>query len=330
MDLSLLTDEQLESRLESLVANERETTIEVIACLAEMHRRHLAKRRGYSGLFLYCTKKLRYTPDEAMRRINAARLGAKWPEVLDKLSAGDLSVTAVRVLSPVLTEKNHRDILAEAVGKPIHQVELLAASLNPQPDKRDHIQVLSAPPPASSENPAPMDELPLFATALQTPMTLKETRVHFGFTGSEELLKKLERAKQLLWHSFPEGRLEDIVSAALDDLLDKRDPERQKEPRKPKLSKEDEERHRRYIPRWVRAEAWKKCGGRCAFTTSDGVRCEEPSGLEYDHIVPFALGGASDDPDNIRLLCRAHNQLSAKETFGDAAVRSGAPGATTN
>jgi hypothetical protein len=37
--------------------------------------------------------------------------------------------------------------------------------------------------------------------------------------------------------------------------------------------------------------------------------------LELDHIDPFSRGGAST-PDNLRLRCRAHNQLHAEECFG--------------
>lgn len=42
--------------------------------------------------------------------------------------------------------------------------------------------------------------------------------------------------------------------------------------------------------------------------------------LEYDHRRPFALGGSSDDAENIRLLCRAHNRLHAEYAFGKGFV----------
>ena len=40
--------------------------------------------------------------------------------------------------------------------------------------------------------------------------------------------------------------------------------------------------------------------------------------LEFDHIIPWAQGGLSDDPDNIRLLCRTHNQWTAREQTAPA------------
>jgi 5-methylcytosine-specific restriction endonuclease McrA len=31
--------------------------------------------------------------------------------------------------------------------------------------------------------------------------------------------------------------------------------------------------------------------------------------LQYDHVYPWSLGGRSDDPNNIQLLCGYHNRL---------------------
>jgi hypothetical protein len=39
--------------------------------------------------------------------------------------------------------------------------------------------------------------------------------------------------------------------------------------------------------------------------------------LEYDHVHPAALGGAAT-VENGRLLCRAHQLISAEQTFGRA------------
>jgi 5-methylcytosine-specific restriction endonuclease McrA len=109
------------------------------------------------------------------------------------------------------------------------------------------------------------------------------------------------------------------MDEALDALLDRIDRGRKKSPAKPKPVLPGLRR----IPEWVKDAVWKRDGGRCAFQGVDGARCEASEWLEYDHIRPFALGGTSDDPDNVRLLCRAHNQHRAREDFGDAAWTGG-------
>jgi len=160
---------------------------------------------------------------------------------------------------------------------------------------------------------------------------LSTQRVLCRFTGSEQLRRDLERARELLRHKHPAGRLEDIFSAALCCLLDRKDPDR-KAParsrgRRPRTSRPAGDKPhgsilcRRYIPRWVRDTVWRRDKGRCRFESPDGKVCGERGGLEFDHVVPWAMGGPSNDPRNIRLLCRAHNQLQSQRLFGGRAPR---------
>jgi len=145
-----------------------------------------------------------------------------------------------------------------------------------------------------------------------------------SFTADEVLLRKLKRARAVLWHKYPAGRLEDIFAEALDFLLDMKDPARRLE-RKKRLGRRPAPgaagNETRRIPQWVKDEVWARDAGRCAFAAPDGTRCPECEGLEFDHIMPWALGGRSHDPRNIRLLCRAHNQLRARRMFGRPTTR---------
>ncbi len=56
----------------------------------------------------------------------------------------------------------------------------------------------------------------------------------------------------------------------------------------------------RHIPPSVRREVWARDRGRC-------VQCKASDYLEFDHIIPFAKGGASS-LNNVQLLCRRCNQ----------------------
>jgi hypothetical protein len=71
----------------------------------------------------------------------------------------------------------------------------------------------------------------------------------------------------------------------------------------------------RGIPKSVCRLVWERDGGKCAFVSADGHRCETTRRLEIDHIQPLALGGATT-PDNLRLLCRPHNQFEAERVLG--------------
>lgn len=72
--------------------------------------------------------------------------------------------------------------------------------------------------------------------------------------------------------------------------------------------------HRR-IAAAVKRAVTARDGHRCTFVSDDGLRCGETDRLEFDHVVPVAQGGRSI-VDNLRLRCRAHNQLEAERVFG--------------
>jgi hypothetical protein len=54
------------------------------------------------------------------------------------------------------------------------------------------------------------------------------------------------------------------------------------------------------IPEGARIEVWRRDGGQC-------VRCGSRRNLEYDHIIPLAMGG-SNTARNLQLLCEACNR----------------------
>jgi 5-methylcytosine-specific restriction endonuclease McrA len=113
------------------------------------------------------------------------------------------------------------------------------------------------------------------------------------------------------------GRMEVVFEAALDSLLDRRDPERRAKRRQVRNARSSppSRSDSRTVPQALRDEVWSRDSGRCTFLNTEGSRCPATSWLEIDHIKPYALGGRSDDIDNLRLLCRAHNQLMARRIF---------------
>jgi 5-methylcytosine-specific restriction endonuclease McrA len=71
----------------------------------------------------------------------------------------------------------------------------------------------------------------------------------------------------------------------------------------------------RHIPNAVRRSVLERDSLRCTFVSQDGKHCGEQGWLELHHEHPFALGGPPSEA-NIRMLCRAHNQLLAERDFG--------------
>jgi hypothetical protein len=87
-----------------LAGKERDALVELVAHLAELDSRpHVYAAAGYGSLFSYCTQALRLSEDAACNRIDAARACRRFPVILDLLSSGEVTLTAVRLLGRHLT-----------------------------------------------------------------------------------------------------------------------------------------------------------------------------------------------------------------------------------
>ena len=178
---------------------------------------------------------------------------------------------------------------------------LVAAAPEMVPPLPPPVPPLPPPPPAPPAPPAPI------------------RRVHFSFTGDEALLRDFERAKELSRHKWPAGKAEEVFAGALKALLDKIDPDRRRR-RKKRARRLSAGVRSRNIAKPVKDEVWDRDRGRCAYEAPGGRVCGARANLEFDHVRPWALGGASDATGNIRLLCRTHNDLEARRAFGGALV----------
>ena len=95
---SELGDQQLLEQTRRLAANQRGIEVHILDHLDEIDRRGLALRRGFSSLFDYAVRELRFTDAAAQRRIQAMRLCRRHGWVRASLQSGELSMTAAAQL----------------------------------------------------------------------------------------------------------------------------------------------------------------------------------------------------------------------------------------
>ena len=95
---SELGDQQLLEQTRRLAANQRCLEVHILDHLDEIDRRGLALRRGFSSLFDYAVRELRFTDAAAQRRIQAMRLRRRHGWVRASLQSGELSMTAAAQL----------------------------------------------------------------------------------------------------------------------------------------------------------------------------------------------------------------------------------------
>jgi 5-methylcytosine-specific restriction endonuclease McrA len=151
------------------------------------------------------------------------------------------------------------------------------------------------------------------------------------FTASAALHEKLARLRALMRSQVPDGDLGSIIEAAITEKLGRLEARRFAATSRPRkhLATTDASPSSRRIPAAVRRAVRERDGGRCRYVDASGRRCNEQHGLEYHHIHPFGFGG-DHRPENLRLVCRAHNAHMAESDYGREAIarfrRSGRPG----
>jgi hypothetical protein len=150
---------------------------------------------------------------------------------------------------------------------------------------------------------------------------LSPSRCKVQFTASAELREKLERLQALMRSSIPDGDLAAVIDAAVTEKLAKLESRRFGRTQGPRKALEDTDvsPHSRHVPAAVRRAVHDRDDGRCHYVNEDGRRCTARVVVELHHRHTFALGG-DHSPENVSLLCRAHNRYLAEIDYGRGAM----------
>ncbi len=197
-----------------------------------------------------------------------------------------------------------------------------SAPATPAPEAwPDATDATEATTPTSA--PAVGSRLPPQAPRASRIEPLAAHRYKVQFTADAELKSKLELARDLMRHVHPSGDFGLIIGCALDLLIENLMKSRfgagarRKAP--PKARPSNTAKPSGYVGRAVRRSVLERDGLRCSWVDERGARCDSRAWLEHDHRRPRAKGGSAK-PDNVRLLCRAHNHLAAEREFGRAHI----------
>ncbi|RYZ68887.1 MAG: HNH endonuclease [Proteobacteria bacterium] len=330
MFLQKLSDAELLFDTREAIKTEREATSIVVKYFREISARELYLKHACSSLFQFATEKLGYCAASAQARINAMELVVALPEVEKKLESGELSLTAAaKVQSFFRAEKKAKKIYSETeklavvqvcLSKSTREIDRELASRNPEVARIDSVK-------------------PVGADSFELRVTI-----------SEELEDKIRKLKDLLAHSQPTSRTEELLEMLVELGLEKFDPARKAEravaraatkhkrciseeadSEKPaefndeSLRAHETEKPSRYVSVADRHQVWIRNAGRgCEFTRNAGRGCEftaaneETCGSQYalqiDHVYGVARGGANDQM-NLRILCAKHNRFVWRETL---------------
>jgi hypothetical protein len=302
--LEELSDARLLANLDTLVSSQRTCTADIVAHLAELDARPTVLARGYASLFQYCLEHLRFSEDEACRRIEAARLSRRFPSILALLAAGSITLSSVALLKPHLTAENCEELLAGIEGRSCRSAKEWLAARFPTPDLPERIRQR----PASKLDP------------------LSEDRFALQVTISRSLRDELELVRDLMRHRNPNGDLERVLGDAIAALRSQLEKQKLGATTKPRstAARAPSQPHQaagsRHIPSAIKRALVENEGLRCSFVGLDGRRCECRAFLEFDHVQPVGLDGGHSR-DNVRIFCRAHNRYAAERIYGATTMR---------
>jgi len=273
-----LPDEKLLAEIQRAVKVERSAITEVLQYLAEVEVRKLHLARGYSSLWDFATKFLGYSESEAYTRIQAMRLIREVPSAEEDLREGKVSLTvAADTKSAFNQESKKRPLAAEEKQKIFEEVR--------GKSKREAEKVFQ------NHFGGPRND------------ASEKLVIH----ASAETLAKLEELKGLYAHLNFDGDLSKLFELMVDLSLKEAKKKRTEEPARPvhKPSRP----HSRNIPQRIRREVWRSANLECSYVDPvTGRKCGSKHALEVDHVQEWSRGG-THDPQNLRLLCSAHNKF---------------------
>lgn len=286
---STLRDDALLTTVKRLTALEKKIQYRFLCYLSEIDRRKLYAVEGYPSLFAFLTDYLGYSESSALKRSQIVRKAIELPQLYYAIEYGKLSLSAASRLCPYLSAENFEALVGECERKPVREVEKILVKYFPKENVNDSV------------------------TQKVAPLSIDQVSVRF--TASTEFAAKLEKARALLAHKYPQGKIADTLSDALDALLKSFEPRKRRGPSKRTAGAVLDSR---YIPRGIRHEVRERDDKQCMFVSASGHRCRATRFLHIDHIEPWALGGSSHDSQNLQLLCSTHNRLRAQLTFPEA------------
>lgn len=323
---------------------ERWATVQLLVRLAAVDLRELYVPVGYATMWDYCVGELHMSEEGISRRLWAARKCRDFPVLFDALADGRLHMTAVHLLATHLTAENVDDLIAASTHRSKAQIQEMLAERFPRPGVPTSFKPMSggtnSTDAESSTGSHSLASVPVPTNAQEQtnaqgplpprtrfePLNLEQVRVEF--TMFKRVQDRLQYALDLLGTRVAPND----IGALLELLLELGIPvfEKQKfaateQPRQPGAEASSDPRT---IPAHVKRQVWERDGGQCTFTSASGKRCTCRRGVEFDHIKPVVLGGDAS-LDNIRLLCRKHNQLEADRKLGKKLMDSKRPAKDT-
>ncbi len=279
------------------VKSERKITNEILKDIlyAEDHKIHL--RLGYSSLFKWLTQGHGYSGSCAQQRIEAARLLRVLPSISQKLEQGSTNLSVLARAQAVF--KANEKLTGERLSVE-RKHEAIKKIENRSTFEAERVLLGMFPEVALAARP-------------ETRKVINEDTVRVTNDLPIETLDILDRVRELLSHKIPDGSGSEVLFYLANYFLDREDPLRKNTDTSVSVNRRVKTKS---VSRPNRRTTIQKAEGRCEYVDPvTGKVCGSTFQVETDHIRPKARGGGNE-AENLRCLCRAHNQFMSEQILG--------------
>ncbi len=291
---------EIEMKLTQLIREERRITNEILELINIALERRSYLELGFASMFGWLVRGYGFSNAAAYRRIEAARMLKAVPEVAEKLSDGRVNLTSLSKAQSIV--KQHEKLSGEKVS--LSEKALIIESIVNK-SVVEAKQALVAKFPETASTVYQERHRIINADQIRYQLNLPNIAKH-----------NISRAKEVLSHKFPNATDADIITYALEFLIERIDPLASPVTSAAEVTLGVCAIKNKKSQKSTRLEVIRQAEGKCSFKDPrTGRTCGSSYQLEIDHIRPKALGG-SDDPSNLRVLCRQHNLLAAERSFG--------------
>lgn len=293
MDLRNLSDEALDQSLFSWVKKEKAALKEVLLHIAEVDRRSLYLKMGYSSLNAYLTERMGYDGGSAQRRLDAARLSNQVPTLIASIDRGEVNLSQVTFLQKSLREIKDQNTSPEVKAQLLEDIK--------------HKSVRETQVTISKALNIELKQVPKITHQANESVRLEVTL-------SKEQWQKLEQMRELLSNSLPHGAWDQVLEYVADKVIE----------HKTKITKPRQQGDRvstnksqsivtsNHLSVSLKRQALHRdqcCQYKSKLTNQI---CGTKWNLEVDHIQPLWANG-TNTLSNLRVLCSNHNKEVYRE-----------------
>jgi hypothetical protein len=125
MRSSKLSDDELLEQLKRHDGDVNRGLVLVIKDLMEVETRGLHRTRACSSLFDFCVRHLGWSEGKAYRRILAARLARRFPDLLCRIESGEIGLSALQMLSRHITPSNYEELVKSASRRSKREIQAM-------------------------------------------------------------------------------------------------------------------------------------------------------------------------------------------------------------